>query len=354
MKHHRQMTMMLIQKALLNEFLFLFFVFVVYKKNSNVSVPLSPLNNMHPMHPLLILIIFTARYIKGETITCDNGNSGGPLCDETVQICNRTLSNPFESCSLNCNGARSCSHTTFICLSAISCSVTCDNDGANGSCKNAKIIAISPIISIKCDGLEACQDMEIIADLTELEQGLNIICGTETDHDRSCAFMNVTINGLPQVETLIQCGISEGLTPTHAPCLNMTVYCNVGECHTECADENLLSCFGNTIYCEQYGNCEGITWERNKWNVVSPAPTILPTAPPRYIFVDPPDGGSTWQEAEQLCVDNYNSHLATIITEEDFQEAVYESAFSEAWIGLNNLNQNGWNWIDGANWYVLF
>ena len=74
-------------------------------------------------------------------------------------------------------------------------------------------------------------------------------------------------------------------------------------------------------------------------------PTISPTQIPRkYIKVNLE---LSWFEAERYCMDVYGTNLATIVTEQDFAEAVIQNDGDDRWIGLNDINESGqWKWTN--------
>ena len=59
-----------------------------------------------------------------------------------------------------------------------------------------------------------------------------------------------------------------------------------------------------------------------------------------------------WTDANQYCQDTYDSTLATMITQRDFDLA-YNISFFGGLIGLNDLDNDGqFSWIDGSPCYM--
>ena len=59
--------------------------------------------------------------------------------------------------------------------------------------------------------------------------------------------------------------------------------------------------------------------------------------------------GLTWEEANEYCYDTYGTQLATANNDLDWNdiEALFnmDSSYSQAWIGLNDVNNDGsWEW----------
>ncbi len=55
-----------------------------------------------------------------------------------------------------------------------------------------------------------------------------------------------------------------------------------------------------------------------------------------------------WNEAEQYCIDTYESHLAAILTQTDYERA-YNYSYFGGFIGLTSKNKDGkYKWIDGT------
>ena len=64
-----------------------------------------------------------------------------------------------------------------------------------------------------------------------------------------------------------------------------------------------------------------------------------------------------WDESENYCINTYGTHLATVITHNNFNTlySIISDYVSNAWIGLNTIsNTNQWNFVDGYSWYVFF
>ena len=60
-------------------------------------------------------------------------------------------------------------------------------------------------------------------------------------------------------------------------------------------------------------------------------------------------GAVTWQVAEDYCVNNLGTHLASIHSSTDQANALSIVNNNDAWIGLNDLNSEGtYEWTDGT------
>ena len=56
-----------------------------------------------------------------------------------------------------------------------------------------------------------------------------------------------------------------------------------------------------------------------------------------------------WNAAEKYCQDTYESHLATMLTQQDYDIA-YNYSYFGGFIGLNDKDKNGkYSWIDGTS-----
>ena len=87
--------------------------------------------------------------------------------------------------------------------------------------------------------------------------------------------------------------------------------------------------------------------------ITAPNSTINITAndtAPNYIFVQ---HETDWFSAELYCQNNFGTHLATIISDQDLKEAIKiinETNNFDIWIGLNDiLNDGEFVWIDGTS-----
>merc|ERR1719187_2965564 len=57
-----------------------------------------------------------------------------------------------------------------------------------------------------------------------------------------------------------------------------------------------------------------------------------------------------WQQAEDWCLDNYGTHLASIHNDDEWAEAAEVCATTQCWLG-GMLQDNGdWAWADSSSW----
>ena len=310
--------------------------------------------------------------------TCDEYSCNGYdiICDTLGQ-----------NCDLTCNGPHSCTNATFTCKSDELCKISCNN-GVNEeaacqsmsintatsgltincestqSCIGMNIITASKLPIISCKGEESCKQMSITANITQgsnSESKLIINCGDENlafgTPKRSCEQLNAQIIGYSLQQSMIKC-IDPGTEDrADATCRNTTIYCDVGECIVQCEeDANAWACWNSKMFCDYGAVCrsEVSNDEILQFMIIDPPPTPEPTGEAKYI------AGSqvlTWNESEAFCQEVYDSHLATIVTQQDMKDAVALNV-GQAWIGLNNIGSTGvsvadtednWNWIDGTS-----
>ena len=73
---------------------------------------------------------------------------------------------------------------------------------------------------------------------------------------------------------------------------------------------------------------------------------------PKYIGVS--NTKLSWNDANNYCIDNYGTNLATIVSNADNYDAknaaIYSGISSSVWIGINDIdNENNFVWVNNAN-----
>eukprot|EP01084_Bolivina_argentea_P291646 501261_1 len=86
------------------------------------------------------------------------------------------------------------------------------------------------------------------------------------------------------------------------------------------------------------------------WNPTL-SPTSTPVIPREYIYIEQK---LTWWEADQFCINAFNTSLATIEYNHDFTNVIKSikgrDIVSNLWIGMNDMNKtNQWVWTDNNN-----
>lgn len=73
----------------------------------------------------------------------------------------------------------------------------------------------------------------------------------------------------------------------------------------------------------------------------------------KYVYVDALQSGTTWDSAEEFCNATFGTHLASIHSDDDQDEASTVCA-TKCWIGLKYIdNTNEWQWSDGTEYEDL-
>ena len=239
--------------------------------------------------------------------------------------------------------ANSCFNTTYICKSE-NCEIICESSSAGPSCKSMTIIANTPSLNIVCDGVNGCNGITIDVNITNGGDNAVSLACSDTN---SCSGMN--LNAYSERGGSVEINCADG---ADTPCINASITCNIrGECGINCENDK-TSCADITLYCgpkvaecttnDQSDGVAIITSEQ------TPSPTVDILA--RYaISINLAQAAADWYKAEEDCMETYNGHLATIITDEDLEFAKELLGGGDAWIGLNNIVGTGWHWIDGAS-----
>eukprot|EP01084_Bolivina_argentea_P207667 354274_1 len=93
------------------------------------------------------------------------------------------------------------------------------------------------------------------------------------------------------------------------------------------------------------------------YSPITYAPTTVRTTTVRKYILEQSSEKLTWNQAEDLCQSIHSSHLATIITDNDYStvldmmesEIITNNGYLTAWIGLNDRFEEGqWTWADGS------
>jgi len=57
-----------------------------------------------------------------------------------------------------------------------------------------------------------------------------------------------------------------------------------------------------------------------------------------------------WQQAEDWCLDNYGTHLASIHDDDEWAEAAAVCATNQCWLGGTRQDNGDWAWSDSSSW----
>eukprot|EP01084_Bolivina_argentea_P097115 174599_1 len=110
---------------------------------------------------------------------------------------------------------------------------------------------------------------------------------------------------------------------------------DVTSCNTGYIDSSCES--NSTIFL-----CNGRNYNLSKYNQY----TFQRTITKEYIFVNE---SKKWDDAEKHCQKHYRSSLATVRTNADIEKIMRQNNESNhVWFGLNNRQNNGWEWSDGT------
>ena len=60
----------------------------------------------------------------------------------------------------------------------------------------------------------------------------------------------------------------------------------------------------------------------------------------------------SWQDAENWCLDNYGSHLASVHSDSDWEDAKAVCGSVDCWLGgsCQGRQHGDWYWTDGSTW----
>merc|ERR1719445_2238803 len=128
------------------------------------------------------------------------------------------------------------------------------------------------------------------------------------------------------------------------------------ECKSFVFSESGQKChLKDKVVTEEGGCADGSSWNFETYYLVQ-EPTIDPTSVPTKVPTPSPtnsqyvvtDASLSWSDANDYCLEQYGTSLATITNDEDAQKLLdfYTDTGVDVWIGLNTLNGN-WEWASG-------